>query len=98
MPKFFADRFPQGFFDLPRSAGETLPLDVIAAWTSSDQTRDEARRILDQHLLPAWTSIDQVLLEAREILHPPLLHRALLSSVSAGLPSLGRERPLIEIL
>jgi (2Fe-2S) ferredoxin len=76
MPKFFADRFPPGFFDLPRSAGETLPLDVIAAWTGSDQTRDSARAILRPHLLRG----------------------TIVSSDSAGLTRLGRERPLIEIL
>lgn len=76
MPKFFVDRFPPGFFDLPRSAGETLPLDVIAAWTGSDQTRNSAREILD----------------------PYLLRGTIVSSDSAGLTRLGRERPLIEIL
>jgi hypothetical protein len=76
MPKFFADRFPPGFFDLPRSAGETLPLDVIAAWTGSDQSRDSARSILRPHLLRG----------------------TVVSSDSAGLTRLGRERPFIEIL
>jgi hypothetical protein len=76
MAKFFTDRFPPGFFDLPRSAGETLPLDVIAAWTGSDQTRDSARTILGPHLLRG----------------------TIVSSDSAGLTRLGRERPLIEIL
>jgi class 3 adenylate cyclase len=76
MAKFFTDRFPPGFFDLPRSAGETLPLDVIAAWTGSDQTRDAARAILSPHLLRG----------------------TIVSSDSAGLTRLGRERPLIEIL
>jgi class 3 adenylate cyclase len=76
MAKFFTDRFPPGFFDLPRSAGETLPLDVIAAWTGSDQTRDSARAILNPHLLRG----------------------TVVSSDSAGLTRLGRERPLIEIL
>ncbi|MEO5814299.1 MAG: family 3 adenylate cyclase [Gemmatimonadaceae bacterium] len=76
MTKFFTDRFPPGFFDLPHSAGETLPLDVIAAWTESDQTRDAARAILSPHLLRG----------------------TIVSSDSAGLTRLGRERPLIEIL
>jgi class 3 adenylate cyclase len=76
MAKFFTDRFPPGFFDLPRSAGETLPLDVIAAWTQSDQTRESARAILSPHLLLG----------------------TIVSSDSAGLTRLGRERPLIEIL
>ena len=76
MAKFFTDRFPPGFFDLPRSAGETLPLDVIAAWTGSDQTRDTAHAILGPHLLRG----------------------TIVSSDSAGLTRLGRERPLIEIL
>ncbi len=51
MAKFFTDRFPPGFFDLPRSAGETLPLDIIAAWTGSDQTLESARDILAPHVL-----------------------------------------------
>jgi hypothetical protein len=76
MAKFFTDRFPPGFFDLPRSAGETLPLDVIAAWTGSDQTRESARAILAPHVLRG----------------------TVVSSDSAGLTRLGRERPLIEIL
>lgn len=46
MAKFSSDRFPPGFFDLPQSAGETLPLDVIGEWTRSAQTQDVARAIL----------------------------------------------------
>ena len=46
MAKFSSDRFPPGFFDLPQSAGETLPRDIIAEWTRSAQTRDVARAIL----------------------------------------------------
>ncbi|MDB4890542.1 MAG: hypothetical protein JWL61_2397 [Gemmatimonadetes bacterium] len=76
MAKFFTDRFPPGFFDLPRSAGETLPLDIIAAWTGSDQTLESARAILTPHVLRG----------------------IVVSSDSAGLTRLGRERPLIEIL
>jgi hypothetical protein len=51
MPKFSSDRFPPGFFDLPAGAGETLPLDTIAEWTRSSQTRDVARAILAPHTL-----------------------------------------------
>ena len=51
MAKFSSDRFPPGFFDLPPGAGETLPLDVIAEWTSSAQTREVARAILAPHAL-----------------------------------------------
>ena len=76
MAKFSRDRFPPGFFDLPQTAGETLPLDVIAAWTGGEQTADVAR----------------------EILAPHTLRGTLVSSDSAGLTRLTRERPLIEIL
>ncbi len=76
MARFFTDRFPPDFFDLPHSAGESLPLDIIAAWTRSDQTPDSARAILGPHILRG----------------------ILVSSDSAGLTRLGRERPLIEIL
>lgn len=31
MARFSPVRFPPGFFDLPADAGESLPLDVIAA-------------------------------------------------------------------
>jgi len=51
MAKFSPDRFPPGFFDLPQGAGETLPLDVIALWTTGQQTRDRAREILAPHTL-----------------------------------------------
>ena len=51
MAKFASDRFPPGFFDLPRDAGETLPVAVIDRWTHSDQTRDTARAILAPHTL-----------------------------------------------
>jgi hypothetical protein len=76
MAKFSSDRFPPGFFDLPQSAGETLPLDIIAAWTQSAQTREVARAILAPHALRG----------------------TVVSSDSAGLTRLTRERPLIEIL
>jgi class 3 adenylate cyclase len=46
MPKFSPERFPPGFFDLPADAGETLPLDVISAWTRSAQTLEVARGLL----------------------------------------------------
>jgi hypothetical protein len=46
MAKFSPDRFPPGFFDLPADAGETLPLDVISAWTRSSQTGEIARELL----------------------------------------------------
>jgi hypothetical protein len=49
--KFSSDRFPPGFFDLPAGAGETLPLDTIAEWTRSSQTREIARAILAPHTL-----------------------------------------------
>ena len=51
MPKFSPDRFPPGFFDLPQGAGETLPVDVIDAWTHATQTPDAARAILAPHRL-----------------------------------------------
>ncbi len=76
MARFSPDRFPPGFFDLPRTAGETLPLDVIAAWTASDQSVAVARAILAPHTLRGYV----------------------VSSDSAGLTRLTRERPLIEIL
>jgi hypothetical protein len=46
MPRFNPTRFPPGFFDLPADAGRGLPLDVIAAWTRSNQTEDAARELL----------------------------------------------------
>ena len=76
MAKFSSDHFPPGFFDLPQSAGETLPLEIIAEWTHSAQTRDVARALLSPHMLRG----------------------IIVSSDSAGLTRLGRERPLIEIL
>lgn len=51
MPKFSSERFPPGFFDLPRDAGETLPLDIIERWTRGRQTRESARAILAPHTL-----------------------------------------------
>jgi hypothetical protein len=51
MAKFYSDRFPPGFFDLPAGAGETLPLDTIAEWTRSSQTREVAQAILAPHTL-----------------------------------------------
>src|SRR4026208_924744 len=51
MAKFYSDRFPPGFFDLPAGAGETLPLDTIAEWTHSTQTQEVARAILSPHTL-----------------------------------------------
>jgi hypothetical protein len=51
MAKFASDRFPPGFFDLPRDAGETLPVAVIERWTHSDQNRETARAILAPHTL-----------------------------------------------
>ena len=50
MPRFNPTRFPPGFFDLPADAGRELPLDVIAAWTRSSQTREAALE-----LLAPWT-------------------------------------------
>ena len=76
MTKFSSDRFPPGFFDLPQSAGETLPLDLIAEWTRSAQTYAVARAMLAPHTLRG----------------------TVVSSDSAGLTRLTRERPLIEIL
>ncbi|MBI1722605.1 MAG: family 3 adenylate cyclase [Gemmatimonadetes bacterium] len=76
MAKFSRDRFPPGFFDLPRDAGETLPLDVITGWTTSAQTPEVARTLLG----------------------PRTLKGAVVSTDSAGLTRLTRERPLIEIL
>ena len=46
MAKFPSERFPPGFFDLPQSAGESLPLEIIAEWTRSSQTPEIARAIL----------------------------------------------------
>jgi adenylate/guanylate cyclase family protein len=74
--KFARDRFPPGFFDLPRDAGDVLPLDVIERWTTSPQTREVARAILAPHTLQG----------------------TVVSSDSAGLTRLTRERPLVEIL
>jgi hypothetical protein len=51
VPKFPSNRFPPGFFDLPRDAGETLPLEIIAEWTRSTQTREVARAILGPRTL-----------------------------------------------
>ncbi len=51
MPKFSRERFPPGFFDLPRDAGETLPVEIIERWTRGTQTADTARAILAPHLL-----------------------------------------------
>ena len=76
MPKFAPERFPPGFFDLPQGAGETLPLDVIEAWTGAAQSAAVAR----------------------ELLGPHTLHGIVVSSDSAGLTRLSRERPLVEIL
>jgi len=49
--KFSSERFPPGFFDLPRDAGERLPVAVIERWTTSPQTRAVAREILAPHTL-----------------------------------------------
>ena len=76
MTKFSSDRFPPGFFDLPPSAGEPLPLELIAEWTRSAQTHEVARALLGPHTRRG----------------------TLVSSDSAGLTRLTRERPLIEIL
>ncbi|HYV96150.1 MAG TPA: adenylate/guanylate cyclase domain-containing protein [Gemmatimonadaceae bacterium] len=51
MTRFSPDRFPPGFFDLPQGAGETLPLEIIARWRRSDQTRQAALEILGPHTL-----------------------------------------------
>lgn len=51
MAKFSSARFPPGFFDLPRDAGEQLPVAVIERWTTSPQTRAVAREILAPHTL-----------------------------------------------
>ena len=51
MAKFSSERFPPGFFDLPRDAGEQLPVAVIERWTTSPQTRAVARQILEPHTL-----------------------------------------------
>ena len=76
MPKFAPERFPPGFFDLPQGAGETLPVEIIEAWTSAAQSADVAR----------------------ELLGPHTLRGIVVSSDSAGLTKLSRERPLVEIL
>ena len=46
MARFNPLRFPPGYFDLPADAGQTLPLDIIAAWTHSSQTREFACELL----------------------------------------------------
>ncbi len=46
MPRFNPTRFPPGFFDLPPDAGQRLPLEMISAWTRSDQTRERATALL----------------------------------------------------
>ena len=46
MARFNPTRFPPGFFDLPADAGRELPLEIIAAWTRSTQTREVARELL----------------------------------------------------
>ncbi len=46
MARFNPLRFPPGYFDLPADAGHTLPLDIIAAWTRSPQTREFAHELL----------------------------------------------------
>lgn len=51
MPKFSRERFPPGFFDLPRDAGDTLPVEIIERWTRAPQTADTARAILAPHTL-----------------------------------------------
>lgn len=76
MAKFSSQRFPPGFFDLPRDAGESLPVAVIERWTTSPQTRAVAREILAPHTLTG----------------------TVVSSDSAGLTRLTRQRPLVEIL
>lgn len=45
-PRFSPTRFPPGFFDLPPDAGQRLPLEIISAWTRSDQTPETARALL----------------------------------------------------
>jgi len=68
MAKFSSDRFPPGFFDLPPGAGETLPLDVIAEWTSSAQTREVARTILAPQT-SAWSPFTgERFMESRSLL------------------------------
>ena len=76
MARFNPLRFPPGFFDLPVDAGQTLPLDIITAWTRSSQTREAARALLGPHTLRG----------------------IVVSSDTAGLTRLTRERSLIEIL
>ncbi len=51
MPRFNPVRFPPGFFDLPADAGQTLPLDIISAWTRSTQTVAVARELLAPYTL-----------------------------------------------
>lgn len=46
MPRFSPTRFPPGFFDLPADAGQRLPLEIISAWTRSDQSPHTARELL----------------------------------------------------
>lgn len=46
MPRFNPTRFPPGFFDLAPDAGRDLPLDIIMAWTRSDQTVEAASALL----------------------------------------------------
>ena len=51
MAKFSRERFPPGFFDLPQGAGETLPVEIIEAWTGAAQTAEAARGLLAPHTL-----------------------------------------------
>ena len=46
MARFNPTRFPPGFFDLSPDAGRDLPLDIIAAWTRSDQSVRAAAALL----------------------------------------------------
>ncbi len=51
MARFNPLRFPPGYFDLPADAGQTLPLDIIAAWTRSPQTREFAHELLGPYTM-----------------------------------------------
>ncbi|HEY5664838.1 MAG TPA: hypothetical protein VIS05_12475 [Ilumatobacter sp.] len=51
MVKFPSERFPPGFFDLPRGSGARLPIDIVERWTTGSQTRAVARELLEPHVV-----------------------------------------------
>ncbi|MEO7652655.1 MAG: family 3 adenylate cyclase [Bryobacteraceae bacterium] len=51
MAKFFAEKFPPGFFDVTQDVSRTLPVDIIDRWTKNPQSLDAARQLLDPNRL-----------------------------------------------